>query len=47
VYELRFGPAADAARPPDLTRAAELTLAQVHSAPERWLEEGRPLIVVR
>jgi hypothetical protein len=47
VYELRFGRAADAANPPDLTRAAALSLDRVRSAPEQWLEEGRPITVSR
>jgi hypothetical protein len=47
VYELRFGRAADAASPPDLTRAANLPLDRVRSAPDRWLEEGRPITVAR
>jgi hypothetical protein len=47
VYELRFGRAADAASPPDLTRAVVLPLARIRSAPDRWLEEGRPITVTR
>jgi len=47
VYELRFGRAADAANPPDLTRAARLPLDRVRSAPDQWLQEGRPITVAR
>jgi hypothetical protein len=47
VYELRFGRAADATSPPDLTRATALSLDRVRSDPERWLEEGRPITVSR
>jgi hypothetical protein len=47
LYELRFGPAAEASRPPDLTRAGEVPLARVREVPEGWLEEGRPVTVVR
>jgi hypothetical protein len=47
VYELRFGCAADAANPPDLTRAAALPLDRVRGAPAQWLEEGRPITVAR
>jgi hypothetical protein len=47
LYELRFGPAAAASHPPDLTRAAEVPLARVRAAPGGWLEEGRPITVVR
>jgi hypothetical protein len=47
LYELRFGPAADATSPPDLTRATSLSLDRVRSDPERWLEEGRPITVSR
>ena len=47
LYELRFGRAADAASPPDLTRATTLSLDRVRSDPEGWLEEGRPITVSR
>jgi hypothetical protein len=47
LYELRFGPAGTATSPPDLTRAASLSLDRVRSEPERWLEEGRPITVSR
>lgn len=47
VYELRFGRAADASSPPDLSRAARVPLDRVRSAPDQWLEEGRPVTVVR
>jgi hypothetical protein len=47
LYELRFGRAADAANPPDLTRATVVSLDRVRDAPERWLEEGRPVTVSR
>jgi len=47
LYELRFGRAADATSPPDLTRATSLTLDRVRSDPEGWLEEGRPITVSR
>ena len=47
LYELRFGRAADATSPPDLTRATSLSLDRVRNDPEHWLEEGRPIIVSR
>jgi hypothetical protein len=47
LYELRFGRAADAAGPPDLTRATPLLLDRVQGDPEGWLEEGRPIVVSR
>jgi hypothetical protein len=47
LYELKFGPAADATSPPDLTRAVSLPLDRVRGDPERWLEEGRPITVSR
>jgi hypothetical protein len=47
LYELRFGPAATATSPPDLTRASSLSLDRVRSEPQRWLEEGRPITVSR
>ena len=47
LYELRFGRASDATSPPDLTRAASLSLDRVQRDPERWLEEGRPITVSR
>jgi hypothetical protein len=47
LYELRFGPAAEATSPPDLTRAAALSLDRVRSDPEGWMEEGRPITVSR
>lgn len=47
VYELRFGPAAEATNPPDLSRASAVPLTRVRSAPEQWLEEGRPITVAR
>ena len=47
LYELRFGPAASATDPPDLTRAASLSLDRVRNDPEGWLEEGRPVTVSR
>jgi hypothetical protein len=47
VYELRFGSAAEATSPPDLTRATTLPLDRVRSSPDQWLEEGRPITVAR
>jgi hypothetical protein len=47
AYELRFGRAADAANPPDLSRTATLSLDRVRSSPGQWLEEGRPITVAR
>jgi hypothetical protein len=47
VYELRFGPAADAAGPPDLTRATALPLDRVQANPDGWLAEGHPIVVSR
>ena len=47
VYELRFGRAADASNPPDLSRTAALPLDRVRSSPDQWLEEGRPITVAR
>jgi hypothetical protein len=47
LYELRFGTAADATSPPDLTRAVSLLLERVRSDPEGWLEEGRAITVSR
>lgn len=47
LYELRFGSAGKVASPPDLTRTAQRSVAQVRAAPGGWLEEGRPTIVSR
>ncbi len=47
VFELRFGPAKEAGRPPDLGAPEEVPLAGVLAAPDRWLVEGRPVVVVR
>jgi hypothetical protein len=47
LYDLRFGRAADAGLPPDLTRVTDQTVARIRAAPDGWLEEGRPVRVVR
>ena len=47
LYLLRFLPEPTAAPPPPPAAARHLSLALVLAAPDRWLDEGVPILVSR